>query len=88
MSVSDPQPSCHSKLRYIQRAGLEAPDMREAWTNAKPVEISYRDCRRARFHSELNVVLLEREDEIITVLRAQFEDFDILVSAESSETAE
>lgn len=70
-----PAPSAHAKLRMCQRAGLDVGPLRDAWNSAIPVSIDYRDYTSAKYNSQHDVILLERNGLITTVLHAAYEQF-------------
>jgi hypothetical protein len=71
-----PHASSHSKLRYTQRAGLDAPSMTEAWCEGVAVELDDWEYERARHHEGADVVLVERDGVIVTVISATHETID------------
>ena len=76
MSVpARPVVSSHAKLRLLQRAGVNAGTVADAWQESTPVAITYREYHHAMYHHALDVVLLERSGVITTVLRAAYEEF-------------
>ncbi|WP_135304755.1 hypothetical protein [Haloarcula amylovorans] len=76
MSASaTPQASSHAQFRLLQRAGLDARSVENAWRSGTPVEIEYRDYHTATYNEALDVILLEQGDVVTTILRAAFEEF-------------
>lgn len=69
--------SNHCRLRYTQRVGTAAPCLRRVWENATPVDIEYREDAQTRFDESTGVILLMRDNVLITVLQAEYEDFSI-----------
>jgi hypothetical protein len=67
----------HCRLRYTQRAGIDAPPIHVVWKNGIPVEIEYREDVTARLEEDIGVILLMRDDTLITVLQSRYEDFSI-----------
>lgn len=72
---ASPHPSCHAKLRLLQRAGVDAGSLMTAWTDGVAVGLEGRAYHHAKYNEALGVVLLEREGVIVTVLRAAYEKF-------------
>jgi len=70
-----PAPSAHAKLRMCQRAGPDVGPLRDAWESSTPVSIDYRDYTTAKYNAQHDVILLERNGLITTVLHAAYEQF-------------
>ena len=69
--------SSHADLRWVQRAHDFDRRLERAWEESKPVSIDYRDFDQVRYDSQTETLLCVRDNTIVTVLRAAYEDFDI-----------
>ncbi|MFC6723405.1 hypothetical protein ACFQE1_03145 [Halobium palmae] len=72
MSASMPQPTHHSDLRLVMRAGPFAPSVRDTWTDAEPVDVEGYVYDQARYNDVYDIVLLARDGAIVTAIRGQY----------------
>lgn len=75
--------SSHAKLRWQQRAETSELSIREAWSEGYYVGLSTHR-GKARLHPPTNTLILERDGELITVLRAAYTPYqaDHLITCE------
>lgn len=73
---SNPQPSSHARLRFMQRTGHVEFSLRQAWQDGLPVEVDGHNYQQARYDDLLDVVLLARDGVLTTVLKATHLEFE------------
>lgn len=75
----------HIDLRVLTRGVGIDYDARSLWEDATPVEVEGHVYTEARYNDKTNVILLRKGDKLVTLLRAENEEFSELHSKATCE---
>lgn len=64
----DERVSDHSELRFLQRTGEREKSLSEVWEMAVPCDVRHHGYDEARISPEYEVVMLQSDGKIVTVL--------------------
>ena len=76
----DERVSDHSELRFLQRTGEREKSLSEVWESSVPCDVKHHGHDEARVSPEYEVVMLQSDGRIVTVLYS--EPLDVSIESE------